>query len=115
MRGCVGVWVCGWRLLSCALGVLVWRGPLTHVRCERRGKDAVTAFVLGEIFPRPHAACSWDWASMQCEPCGQCRRATVVELSANVVARQTFQVAWGGIRTRACPCRVGTRGSRLSL
>jgi len=109
--GCVGLWFEAPFLSFC---VLAWRGPLTHVWCERRGKASVTAFLLGEIFPRPHAACSWDWSSMQCEPCGHCRRTTVVELSANV-ARQTFQVALGGIRTRACPCRVANRGSRLSL
>jgi hypothetical protein len=114
------VWVCG--------SVGLWlQAPFLRVGCacvaravdargaERRGKDAVTEFVLGEIFPRPHAACSWDWSTMQCEPCSQCRRATVVELSANVVARKTFQVALGGIRTRACPCRVDTRGSRPLL
>ena len=62
----------------------VWREgeslPVTLWCCTHRGTDAVTTFVVGEVFPRPDAACSWDWTSMQCEPCGQCRRAGIAEL-----------------------------------
>ena len=62
------------------------RAPWARARCvtprccTRRGTDAVAAFVVGEVFPRPDAECSWDWTSMQCEPCGQCRRAGIAEL-----------------------------------
>ena len=45
----------------------------------RRGSDSFSDFVVNEMFP-PDAACRWDWSNMQCEPCGQCRRASYSEM-----------------------------------